>query len=311
MIRSISQRLATQLLEAGAQHMPNQSIVSAIIRLAWASTAGNLGLMNGSPEELHLPFKDGKFHKQPPPKEDDIALATEAVEVLALAIALHPQCLDSLCKDTSWHQFIIDLVLMSNVREIRLTGADQFQLIGKCQCEIIKMSGFNFFLFSYPMFRRTATNPVFHHTFIHRLGDDGHRSGRAVLRVLFAPDEAAQLRLGLEHQPQYGGKSTKFRNQLVEENPGKCEKIRIFGLPRQPARRSFVHLSRPFGLYECRQKVRRGIQFQNGSESSQGFNRGFHFSGLENVCRIQEYQRDPHGSRRSCMQYWIDFDGGL
>ena len=31
-IRSISQRLATQLLEHGAQHLPNQSIITAIIR---------------------------------------------------------------------------------------------------------------------------------------------------------------------------------------------------------------------------------------------------------------------------------------
>lgn len=31
-IRNISQRLATQLLDAGAQHMPNQSIITAIIR---------------------------------------------------------------------------------------------------------------------------------------------------------------------------------------------------------------------------------------------------------------------------------------
>ena len=48
-IRSISQRLATQLLEHGAQHLPNQSIITAIIRLAWASAAGNLSLVNGSP----------------------------------------------------------------------------------------------------------------------------------------------------------------------------------------------------------------------------------------------------------------------
>ena len=88
-IRNISQRLATQLLEAGASHMPNQSIITAIIRVAWASAAGNLGLSNGSPAELHDPFKTN--NQKISTKEDDIALACEAIEVLAFAIALHPQ----------------------------------------------------------------------------------------------------------------------------------------------------------------------------------------------------------------------------
>ena len=89
MIRNISQRLATQLLEAGASHMPNQSIITAIIRVAWASAAGNLGLSNGTPAELHDPFKTN--NQKISTKEDDIALACEAIEVLAFAIALHPQ----------------------------------------------------------------------------------------------------------------------------------------------------------------------------------------------------------------------------
>ena len=93
-----------------------------------------MALCNGSPAELHDPFKSG--NKKIKAKEDDIALACEAVEVLALAIALHPQCLESLCKDTSWHQFIIDLTLMSNVTEIRQTSADQFLLIAtRCSGE--------------------------------------------------------------------------------------------------------------------------------------------------------------------------------
>ena len=133
-IRSISQRLATQLLEHGAQHLPNQSIITAIIRLAWASAAGNLALVNGTPGELHEPFKTNVVKIET--EEDDIALACEATEVLALAVALFPACLDNLCKDVSWQQFIIDLVLMSNVRDIRLTAADQFLLIAtRCSGE--------------------------------------------------------------------------------------------------------------------------------------------------------------------------------
>ena len=108
MIRNISQRLATQLLEAGASHMPNQSIITAIIRVAWASAAGNLGLSNGSPAELHDPFKTN--NQKISTKEDDIALACEAIEVLAFAIALHPQ-VSFLC-------FVIkmDIKLMHSVK---------------------------------------------------------------------------------------------------------------------------------------------------------------------------------------------------
>ena len=51
-------------------------------------------------------------------------------------ISLHFQCLESLIKDVSWHQFIIDLVLMSNVNEIRSTATDQFLLIAtRCSGE--------------------------------------------------------------------------------------------------------------------------------------------------------------------------------
>ena len=108
MIRNISQRLATQLLEAGASHMPNQSIITAIIRVAWASAAGNLGLSNGSPAELHDPFKTN--NQKISTKEDDIALACEAIEVLAFAIALHPQ--------VSFFCFVIkmDIKLMHSVK---------------------------------------------------------------------------------------------------------------------------------------------------------------------------------------------------
>ena len=91
-------------------------------------------LSNGSPAELHEPFE--KQNSKTQVKEDDIALACEAVEVLALAIALHPACLETLCKDTSWHSFIIDMVLRSNVKEVRLTSADQFLLIAtRCSGE--------------------------------------------------------------------------------------------------------------------------------------------------------------------------------
>ena len=82
-------------------------------------------LLNGSTDELHQPYlRCGKV-----PDEDDIALCREALEVLTLAISLHPSCIEGLCKEKSWHQFIIDIVLLCKERSIRSTGADQFLLI--------------------------------------------------------------------------------------------------------------------------------------------------------------------------------------
>ncbi len=67
------------------------------------------------------------------PEDDDVNLCCEALEVLTIAIALFPQSIESLNKDRSWHNFIIDLTLVSKVRAIRCTAADQFALIAtKC-----------------------------------------------------------------------------------------------------------------------------------------------------------------------------------
>ena len=62
-----------------------------------------------------------------------MSLCKEALEVLTLAIALSPSCLETLSKDQSWHKFIIDLLLLSAVKGIRQTAAEQFILIAtKC-----------------------------------------------------------------------------------------------------------------------------------------------------------------------------------
>jgi ubiquitin carboxyl-terminal hydrolase 9/24 len=86
--------------------------------------------MNGTMEELHAPFT--LSNKESPLNalsQEDVALCREALDVLALAVALFPQSLDNLCKDKSWHTFIIDLVIFSPEREIRLSASDQFLLI--------------------------------------------------------------------------------------------------------------------------------------------------------------------------------------
>ena len=146
MIRTVSQRLAPQLLELGAAHLPDQSTVYAIVRLAWSACSGNLDLMNATPDELHEPFKSNTLRlKSPSPAPvagegmeeggededvpDDVAVCREALEVLAVAVALNPACIDFLSKDRSWHTFVIDTLLLTPVATIRATATDQLLLI--------------------------------------------------------------------------------------------------------------------------------------------------------------------------------------
>lgn len=42
-VRNVSQRLAQQLLEAGAKHLPEEETVRALIKITFAAAAGNLG----------------------------------------------------------------------------------------------------------------------------------------------------------------------------------------------------------------------------------------------------------------------------
>ena len=52
-VRNYAQRLATNLLQVGSHPLPDQAVVTSVIRLAWASAGGALSLVNGSAEELH------------------------------------------------------------------------------------------------------------------------------------------------------------------------------------------------------------------------------------------------------------------
>jgi len=82
--------------------------------------------LKSSFEDLHFPFC-GQFGKEI--SSDDISLACQAIEVLTLAITLNPQSLELLSKEKWWHNFIIDVVLMGDEKEIRSTAAEQFLLI--------------------------------------------------------------------------------------------------------------------------------------------------------------------------------------
>ncbi|KAM7302505.1 putative ubiquitin carboxyl-terminal hydrolase FAF-X [Ixodes scapularis] len=116
MLRSVAQRLAQLLRHGGATYLPELSTVRALIQLAWAAS----GKAPGS--------------QVVPPKEEQLELCQEALEVLTLALALQPEALDTLMLETQpWAQFVLDMLLMCPNRSIRQCAADQLCLVAT-QC---------------------------------------------------------------------------------------------------------------------------------------------------------------------------------
>ncbi|CAB4054352.1 USP9_24 [Lepeophtheirus salmonis] len=129
-LRQISHRIAPQLAKYMTVNIMDYSTVLAIIRLAWASSSGNINLISSdSPYidvELHAPHEEGNVYSLMP---EQISLCKEAMEILTLAIALYPPSLDKLNKEKMWHQFIIDMILLSNLKRVRIEAGEQFLTI--------------------------------------------------------------------------------------------------------------------------------------------------------------------------------------
>lgn len=85
----------------------NLFVFRCVYRLAWAAAAGDLTLQSASPEKLRAAVLAVETLSP-----DLICLAREAMEVLTLTIALHPEALDQLVKDKVGQAFVLDLVLM-------------------------------------------------------------------------------------------------------------------------------------------------------------------------------------------------------
>ena len=109
-----------------------------VFRLAWAAAAGDLALHGAPAEQLREAIISGGSSSStnisssgsssnagcnaassagaataPPPLSLELtSVAKEAMEVLTLTIALHPEALDQLVKDKTWQSFVIDLVLL-------------------------------------------------------------------------------------------------------------------------------------------------------------------------------------------------------
>ncbi|XP_014223439.1 probable ubiquitin carboxyl-terminal hydrolase FAF-X isoform X1 [Trichogramma pretiosum] len=118
--------------------LPDLVTIRAIIRLAWASSSGSLNNINASPQVLHE-MHETNAHEQRNSDNSDVLVCKEALEVLTIAIVLNPKALEELTKGAMrnepatenfmWNTFLIDLVLLSDSRQIRATAAEQFFLI--------------------------------------------------------------------------------------------------------------------------------------------------------------------------------------
>ena len=56
--------------------------------------------------------------------------------MLTLAITLYPATMDQLNKDKSWHDFIVDLVLMAGAEKVRSAATEQLLLIATIAASI-------------------------------------------------------------------------------------------------------------------------------------------------------------------------------
>lgn len=146
MLRSVAaklaQHLAHRMLSGGPEadrcrqlfvqalswELPDVATIRAIIRLAWAASTGNLNNTNASNEVLHSMHETNQ-KEQRNPDNNDVLVCKEALEVLTIALVLNPSALETLSRDKIWHTFLIDLVLLSTSRAIRIAAGDQFFLI--------------------------------------------------------------------------------------------------------------------------------------------------------------------------------------
>ncbi|XP_033356836.1 probable ubiquitin carboxyl-terminal hydrolase FAF-X isoform X1 [Bombus vosnesenskii] len=116
-------------MQALSWELPDVATIRAIIRLAWAASTGNLNNINASAEMLHTLHEINEKETSNNPDNNDVLVCKEALEVLTIALVLNPTALESLSRDKMWHTFLIDLVLLSTSRVVRMAAAEQFFLI--------------------------------------------------------------------------------------------------------------------------------------------------------------------------------------
>ncbi|XP_059479532.1 probable ubiquitin carboxyl-terminal hydrolase FAF-X isoform X3 [Neocloeon triangulifer] len=122
-----------QFSQGALWRLPDITTIKATMRLAWAASSGNLQLVHGSLDQLHAKQMEIASIPQQTDTQgvgyDDFMVCREALETLTVELMLHPHCIDVLIRDKNWHTFIIDLLLLSPSRAIRLAASEQFLLI--------------------------------------------------------------------------------------------------------------------------------------------------------------------------------------
>ncbi|XP_065840930.1 ubiquitin carboxyl-terminal hydrolase 9X-like [Oscarella lobularis] len=101
--------------------------VCCIQRFAWSAAAGAAHLAKASVDAIH------KAMESKPIDSESASLCKESLGVLSTLLALQPNLQESLIKERDWQTFIIDLLLMSRNRPLRLTVCDQlFLMVTRC-----------------------------------------------------------------------------------------------------------------------------------------------------------------------------------
>lgn len=98
--------------------LPTIDTLRAMQKIAWAAGGcGSVPLARASWEELHQRTSDALQEESACVIQvDDACLCREALEALAVSLALAPGLLDNLTRDKSWQAFIVDLLLFSRDR---------------------------------------------------------------------------------------------------------------------------------------------------------------------------------------------------
>ena len=104
--------------------MPDQTTVRALLHIAWAASAAALQLVHAPHEQVHHAVEHlhgavaGGDGDQAIPDADDVAVCREALEVLAICLALCPEATEILFKERTWQSFIIDILLLCRNRSV-------------------------------------------------------------------------------------------------------------------------------------------------------------------------------------------------
>ncbi|KAK7070589.1 putative ubiquitin carboxyl-terminal hydrolase FAF-X [Halocaridina rubra] len=130
MVRNVASRLAQSLHDQVTGVVPDMSVVRAILRITWASAAGQVHLLTSSLDEIE---KAAERPPTKPPDPEDLQVCREGLETLSVVLALYPPALETLTKDTQFHKLVMGLVLVGGERSIRQCAMEQLLLMAtKC-----------------------------------------------------------------------------------------------------------------------------------------------------------------------------------